>query len=76
MDRLPDQLENLLKDRQVLSAQGVAVQQECKNISTNIQGALTRLQSNAATNARKDRNATRSGGKFFKDVRRWSTGNG
>ncbi len=55
MDRLPEQLASLLKDRQVLSAQGVAVYQECKRIAAEIQGCLRRLQANAATNARRNR---------------------
>jgi hypothetical protein len=72
MNQLHEQLENLLKDRQVLSAHGVAVSQECKSISAEIQGALRTLQSNAAANARKKSRANRATGKFFKDVRRWS----
>jgi hypothetical protein len=73
MEKLPEQLENLLKDRQVLSAHGVTVHQECKNVSADIQGALRTLLSNAATNADRKRRAARPrGGKFFKHVRRWS----
>ena len=53
MDKVLEQLENLLKDRQVLSAHGVTVYQECKSISADIQGALRTLQSNAAANAPK-----------------------
>jgi hypothetical protein len=64
MDRLPEQLENLLKDRQVLSAQGTAVYEECKSISAEIQGALRTLQSNAAANARNQMSASRRKGKF------------
>jgi hypothetical protein len=67
MDRLADELASLLKDRQILSGQGVSVHQECKNIAAEIQGALRRLQSNAATNARRNRNASGTGGKFFTD---------
>jgi hypothetical protein len=70
VDKLREELEHLLKDRQVLSAQGVMVSQECENISTDIQTALTTLQSNAAERARKNARAGREGGKFFKDVRR------
>jgi hypothetical protein len=76
LGRVPDELESLLKNRQVLSALGTSVFQECKGISADIQGALTRLQSNAATKARQKREAGRAGGKFFKDVRRWSMGSG
>jgi hypothetical protein len=66
MDKLPVQLENLLKDRQVLSAQGTAVYQECKGISADIQGALRTLQSNAAANAVKKRGAARARGKSLR----------
>lgn len=65
MDKLPVQLEHLLKDRQILSAHGVAVCQECQGISAEIQGALRTLQSNAAANVRKKLNAARAKGKFF-----------
>lgn len=57
MDKVPGQLESLLKARQVLSAQGVTVLQECQGIVAEIQGAFRTLQSNAAARARKDRNA-------------------
>jgi hypothetical protein len=62
MEKLPVELEHLLKDRQVLSAQGVAVYQECTSISADIQGALRTLQMNAAANARKKRSATQAKG--------------
>jgi hypothetical protein len=71
-DQLREQLENLLKDRQVLLARGVSVSQECENITGEVQGALRTLQSNAAARARESRNAARGGGKFMKDVRRMS----
>lgn len=64
LDKVPEQLDNLLKDRQVLSAHGVTVSQECKNISADIQGALRALQSNAATNAQKKRGASGVRGKL------------
>ena len=64
MDKVAEQLENLLKDRQVLSAHGVSVYQECKSISAEIQGALRTLQSNAAANATRKRGATDARGKF------------
>jgi hypothetical protein len=60
-----EQLENLLKDRQVLSAHGASVYQECKSISADVQGALRTLQSNAAANATKKRGATGARGKSF-----------
>ncbi len=65
MDKVRTQLENLLKDRQILSAQGVTVCQECQGISADIQGALRTLQSNAAANANKKRGATQAKGKLF-----------
>jgi hypothetical protein len=65
MDQVQEQLENLLKDRQVLSAHGVTIYQECKSVSEDVQGALRALQSGAAANARKDLGATRKKGKFF-----------
>jgi hypothetical protein len=65
MDKVLQQLDNLLKDRQVLSAQGVTVQQECSSISADIQGALRTLQGNAAANARKKMGEARAKGKFI-----------
>jgi hypothetical protein len=65
MDKAAEQLDNLLKDRQVLSAHGVSVYQECKSISADVQGALRTLQSNAAANATKKRGATGARGKSF-----------
>jgi len=65
MDKVPKELENLLKDRQVLSAQGVQVYQECNSISADIQGALRTLQSNAAANERKKRSRPRPKGMSF-----------
>lgn len=66
-------LEELLKARQVLSAKGNTVYQECKGISAEVQSALRTLQSNAADNAKKKRDAGK-GGRFFKEVRKWSGG--
>jgi hypothetical protein len=63
--KVGEQLENLLKDRQVLSAHGVAVNQECKSISLEIQGAYRTLQNNAAANARKKMGEARKKGKFI-----------
>lgn len=65
MEKLQRQLENLLKDRQILSAQGVSVHQEGKRVAGDVQGALRQLQSNAAANAVKKRAAARSKGKSF-----------
>jgi hypothetical protein len=72
MDKLPEQLEYLLKDRQVLSAAGVTVHQECKGIAADLQGSLRTLESNAAVNKDRKRRAGNAKGKFFKDIRRWS----
>jgi hypothetical protein len=66
MDKVPDQLENLLKDRQVLSAHGLTVYKECQGILVDIQELLRTLQSNAAANARKKRAARGAKGEFFK----------
>jgi hypothetical protein len=65
MDKVQEQLENLRKERQVLSAHGATVYQECNSLAAEVQGALRTLQSNAAANARKDMRATRAKGKFF-----------
>jgi hypothetical protein len=65
MDQLVEQLDNLLKDRQVLSAQGVAVYQECKSIAAEVQGALRALQSNAAARATQKRGAAGAKRKRF-----------
>jgi hypothetical protein len=65
MDTVVEQLEYMLKDRQVLSAQGMTVYQECKTISADIQGTLRTLQSNAAANVRKKLAAARKKGKFI-----------
>jgi hypothetical protein len=65
VDKVREQLENLLKDRQILSAQGVTVYQECQTISTDIQGALKTLQSNAAARGRNKMAEGRKKGKFI-----------
>jgi hypothetical protein len=53
LDEATAQFEGLLKDRQVLSANGASVYQECKSIMTEIQGTLRTLQSNSVANAKK-----------------------
>jgi hypothetical protein len=58
IDQIPEQLEYLLKDRQVLSSHGTTVYQECKSICSEVQGALRTLQTNAAANAAKKRGAS------------------
>jgi hypothetical protein len=60
-----EQIESLHKDRQVLSAQGTAVYQECKRISADVQAALRTLQSTAASNAAKKKRVAGKKGKFF-----------
>ncbi len=65
MDKTAEQLENLLKDWQVLSAHGTSVHQECKGVAVDVQGALRTLQSGAAANAVKQRGATIAKSKFF-----------
>lgn len=65
VDQAVVQFDSLLKDRQVLSASGVSVYQECKSILTNIQGTLRTLETNAASNAIKKKSATRTKGKSF-----------
>jgi hypothetical protein len=62
-DEVLQVLENLRKDRQILSAQGMTVYQECKTISADVQSALRRLQSNAATRASKKKGGTGAKGK-------------
>ena len=65
MAELAEQLENLRKDRQVLSAQGVCVYQDGKNISAELQGVLRTLQANAAARATKARGGAKTRGKFI-----------
>jgi hypothetical protein len=72
MVKVSEQLENLLKDRQVLSANGVTVHQECKNVSSGIERALSTLLSHAAARADQHRRAAHYKGKFFKSLRKMS----
>ncbi len=65
MEEVQKQLDHLLKDRQVLSAQGVTVYQEGKSLAAAVRGALRTLQSNAAARAREKRDAGRKKGKSF-----------
>lgn len=65
MDAAREQLDHLQKDRQVLSAQGTTVYQECRATTSEIQRALSTLQRNAADRARKKRSASREKGKHF-----------
>ena len=63
VDKVREDLEHLQKDRQVLFAQGNAVQQECRAIIAEIRSALSALQRNAADNARRKQEAKRQRGK-------------
>jgi hypothetical protein len=53
MDKVMEELEVLRKDLQILSAHGTTVHQECKGISADVQGALSRLRGNASARAAK-----------------------
>lgn len=64
MGQVAERLENLRKDRQVLSAQGMTVYQECKNISAEVQAALRTLQANAARRAIQKRGGAKGRGKL------------
>jgi hypothetical protein len=55
MGQLMEHLDCVFKDRQVLSAHGQSVYQECKSISGEVQSTLMTLQRNAAANATKNR---------------------
>jgi hypothetical protein len=65
MGKVLEQLENMQKDRQVLSAHGATVYHECKSISAELQGAFRSLQSSAASKARQKKGGTGAKGKFF-----------
>lgn len=65
LDKLPEQLDALLKDRQILSAQGTTVAQECRHITAEIQKTLRTLQVNAAARTRKKMDSTRPKGKYL-----------
>jgi hypothetical protein len=64
LDEVQSQLDYLRKSRQVLSAQGVTVNQECQGVLAQVQGALRTLQNNAAANARKKITSIRTRGKL------------
>jgi hypothetical protein len=68
MGKLLEQLEHLQKDRQVLSAFGATVFQECKVIAADVQGALKTLQANATSNASRKRGGKGPKGKMFKST--------
>jgi hypothetical protein len=64
LNKVPEQLDHLQKDRQILATQGNTVSQECRSILAEIQRALSTLQRNAADRARKARDAKRDKGKY------------
>lgn len=59
VDKVREEMEHLLKARQVLFAQGTSVQQECRGLTSETQRALSTLRMNAATKARKKKDAKR-----------------
>jgi hypothetical protein len=65
MNEVRDQMGHFQKDRQVLLAQGNAVNQECRGILGDIQRILASLQRNAAERARQKRSAGRDKGKHL-----------
>jgi hypothetical protein len=65
IDQVAEHLANLLKERQVLLAQGNSVYQDCKSIAADVQGTLRTLQGNAASNAAKKRGAENKRSRSF-----------
>jgi hypothetical protein len=63
-EEVPREVENLLKARQALSAQGMGVYQECQNVASGIQAALRTLHNNAAARANKKKGAARAKRKY------------
>jgi hypothetical protein len=53
VDQVLVQFDGLLKDRQTLYAQGLAVSQECKRLSAECQAALRTLEGNSAARRKK-----------------------
>lgn len=53
LDQVREEMEHLLKARQVLFSQGTSVQSECRSLTADTQRALGNLKRNAANNARK-----------------------
>jgi hypothetical protein len=58
MDSILEKLEILRKDRQILSAHGVTVCQECKAILADVHQAVRTLQTNAARRAKQKSGAS------------------
>lgn len=65
LGKMMEQLDYLLKDRQVLSAHGVTVYQECRSVAGDLQSALSNLQNNARNNGIKKRAQTVAKGKIL-----------
>lgn len=65
LDQIREQLEHLQKSRQLLLAQGNAVNQEGRGILADVQRTLSTLQRNAMENARRKRSAGRNKGKHL-----------
>jgi hypothetical protein len=63
IDQVLEEIEILRKDRQVLSQDGLTVQQECRAIVADVQSSLRRLQINAAARPARKRGATGAKGK-------------
>jgi uncharacterized protein YoxC len=59
LDQVPETLDSLLKDRQVLAAHGNTVAQECRSIIAEINRVFGTLQRNSADRARQKRDARR-----------------
>lgn len=57
--KVREEMEHLLKARQVLFSQGTSVQQEGRSLAADTQRALGNLRRNAANNARKKKDARR-----------------
>jgi hypothetical protein len=65
LNEVREQLGHLLKDRQVLLAQGNSVSQECRGMLAEIQRCASTLQRNAMDRARQKRSAGRDKGKHL-----------
>ncbi len=64
LDQIRSQFDSLLKNRQILSAQGVSAHQEGRRILSEVESALRTLQRNAAANAARKKNTTGRKGKW------------
>jgi hypothetical protein len=64
VDEVMKQLEELRKDRQVLSAHGKAIFQECKGIATELQSVMRTLHQNAVNAQKKKESANAKGRRF------------